>query len=95
MFLSILANVEPASKPAGTLTPEAAKRISDVYTQLPGWIPNPFVALIILVLVTLVAVVWLGLRQKQIAENQTNLAGMLQTLDKKLEDVLDELDQIE
>lgn len=92
--LSLLANAA-TTQPVGALTPEAAKRINDVYTQLPGWIPNPFVAMIILVLVTLVAVVWLGLRQKQIAENQTNLADMLQTLDKKLEDVLDELDQIE
>ena len=92
MFLSILAKNTPTTQP---ISKAAGERISEIYTQLPGWIPNPFVTLIILVLVTLVAVVWLGLRQKQIAENQTNLADMLQTLDKKLEDVLDELDQIE
>ena len=93
-LLSILANV-PATQPAGGLKPEAVDRINKVYTQLPGWIPNPFVALIILVLVTFAAVVWLGLRQKQIAENQTRLASMMQTLDGKLDETLEELDRIE
>ena len=93
-LLSILANV-PTTQPAGELTQEAGKRISDVYTQLPSWIPNPFIALIVLVLVTLVAVVWLGIRQKQIAETQTRLAGMMRTLDGKLDETLEELDRIE
>lgn len=87
-----LADAEPATQPWSD--PDVVQRIETIYSEVPGWI-NPFIALIVLVLATLAAVIWLGIRQKQIAANQQRLGRMLAELDDGVQGVLDELDRIE
>jgi len=74
----------------------AVRRIEKTYSDLPEWlIPNPFVVLIVLLLLTLAAVVWLGIRQKQIAENQRRLSKLISEVGDRVDEVLDELDKFE
>jgi hypothetical protein len=83
---------DAVASPAGQLTQKAAEKINQAFEGI-DWIPNPFVTIIVLVLATLAGVVWLGLRQKQIAENQRRLGRLIDEVADRVDEALEETDR--
>jgi hypothetical protein len=93
--MSGLAILAQANQTTTRLSEQATENMDKVYGELPSWMGNPFLTLVILGFVILAALAWLSFRQRRIAENQTRLANMMNDLADRMDEVLEELDRIE